>query len=419
MRACSLGMTALALALIQFCTLTILGRANSGQPRPISRVFAVLLFGLCPLAIGQGDAIRWYPQFAVLFALFLTLYIVADRPSIRLVAAATLGLALSVNLIAGAVVISLLIYRYLLQRAWCPRFEIVCWALFTAFASFGLWAAWFICQRQWTVLKTQTFGDGWFRALASDVLGVLGGNAIGLGQIWIIAPAAVIVISAFLLNIDRKNLGSPVNFILLNVLSVVTAALLGFSESRAFLYIAPLLSAIVVLFLDRMFASGRRKLAIMAALPVLAISPVAIANLDHTAHPFKRENAIPFANVLEFIRNSQRGNTLVVSTDPVIPWILRKEPRADRSDCASYFADHIACFAPERSYETVILLRGHSSRGEAAAAFGRTADRLSRVLAGKSKVGDAGFGIDEDAKLKTWLSGVPLDRTILRAEVYN
>src|ERR1700732_355437 len=66
MRLCSLAMTALSLVLFHRLTLAVIGERTHATVRPAVRLLAVLLFGLSPLAIGVGDAIRWYPLFALL-----------------------------------------------------------------------------------------------------------------------------------------------------------------------------------------------------------------------------------------------------------------------------------------------------------------------------------------------------------------
>ena len=77
MRFVSLLLTFLALALCQILVLTWLSqRAEGGKPASATRLVAVLTFGLMPLAVSQGDAIRWYPLFAVLIMSFVVLYLV-------------------------------------------------------------------------------------------------------------------------------------------------------------------------------------------------------------------------------------------------------------------------------------------------------------------------------------------------------
>jgi len=80
-----------------------------------ARLVAVLMFGLMPLAVSQGDALRWYPVFALLSALFVTLYLVPRDGPAQLWSSAVLGLAASTDFSAILLVPPLLIYRYGLQ----------------------------------------------------------------------------------------------------------------------------------------------------------------------------------------------------------------------------------------------------------------------------------------------------------------
>ena len=137
MRWCSIAMTAVSLLLFQVLTLSMVAQRAAGEVRPATRVIAILLFGLSPLAIGQGDAIRWYPLFAVLFAFFVILYVSSGSAALRLCSAIPLGLAASTNFIAALAVGPLLIYRYGLQRLWRPAWELLYWLVFLAFASLG------------------------------------------------------------------------------------------------------------------------------------------------------------------------------------------------------------------------------------------------------------------------------------------
>jgi|SRR5690348_2281793 hypothetical protein len=72
MRLCSLLMSCVALALCHVLVLRWLSwREDAGKLPSPTRIVAVLTFGLMPLAVSQGDALRWYPIFAVLIALFM------------------------------------------------------------------------------------------------------------------------------------------------------------------------------------------------------------------------------------------------------------------------------------------------------------------------------------------------------------
>jgi hypothetical protein len=71
MRLCSLTMSFVALALCHVLVLRWLSwRVNPEKLAGPTRIVAVLIFGLMPLTISQGDALRWYPVYAVLIALF-------------------------------------------------------------------------------------------------------------------------------------------------------------------------------------------------------------------------------------------------------------------------------------------------------------------------------------------------------------
>ena len=75
MRLCSLFMTWAALALCQILVLNWLSWRTDGEKLPSpTRIVAVVIFGLMPLAVSQGDALRWYPVFTVLMTLFVVTF---------------------------------------------------------------------------------------------------------------------------------------------------------------------------------------------------------------------------------------------------------------------------------------------------------------------------------------------------------
>jgi hypothetical protein len=69
MRLSSLAMTASALLLGQVLVLTWIARRDGAAVPASTRLMSVLIFALMPLAISQGDALRWYPIFALLILL--------------------------------------------------------------------------------------------------------------------------------------------------------------------------------------------------------------------------------------------------------------------------------------------------------------------------------------------------------------
>src|ERR1700741_2616513 len=125
LRLCSLAMTAFALALFHLLALTL-----GAQREPISlvtRLIAVLLFGFCALAVSQGDAIRWYPVFAMLIASFVVLYLVGANGAAWVWSAVPLGLAASTNFLALLVATPFVIYRYGLQRRFWAAYDLTYW----------------------------------------------------------------------------------------------------------------------------------------------------------------------------------------------------------------------------------------------------------------------------------------------------
>lgn len=416
MRLCSIAMTALALLLFQFLTLRTIAQRAAGEVRPATRLIAILLFGLCPLAIGQGDAIRWYPLFAVLFALFVILYVSSGSAAIRLCSAIPLGLAASTNFIAALLVGPLLIYRYGLQRAWRPAFELVYWLVFLIFAALGLWSAYSIVTEKFSHVMAVEFGSGHLRALAADALGFFGGDAIGVTQAWAVLPALVIAAFAVVAAVDRKRAANPMHLLLLTFAAVLPMVLTGFGKPRSFLYLAPVLAALVTLFLDRQISKAPAWLALVAL--VLIPSVGAIANIEHGNAPFKRNAAIPYQQILDFIRLNARGAVLTVSTDPVVVWVLRHQHAASKN-CISRFLENKQCFDADRHYDTVFSITGHSNLSANPPIMRNLEAALTRVTSGKQKVAEMSAGFDRDAAIKSRLTGVPLDPEILSIAVYR
>src|SRR5262249_34877549 len=157
-----------------------------------------------------------------------------------------------------------------------------------------------------------------------------------ISQAWIIVPVMVISAIAAFSEIDRKNPANPVHLFLLMLAATVLIILLGFNKPRSFLYLAPIVAAVLTLFLDRQARERNAKFAGLLASLILASSVGVIANLNYGTRPFKRNAAIPYQSIINFIRTNEQGSVLVVSTDPVIPWVLQHQHEGyDR--CASYF----------------------------------------------------------------------------------
>ncbi len=414
MRLCSLAMTALALALFQLLALRSTVRPPATSAAPAIRVIAVLLFGLTPLAISQGDALRWYPLFALLTALFVTLYLAPRDGAAQLSSAVALGLAASTNFLAVLFVPAFAVYRYGLQRRFRWSFDLIYWLLAAASAGLGIYTAvWLLAARPGLV--DAQFGNGIVRSVLTDTLGFFGGDTLGSSQAWIVAPTVIVFAIAAASAIDRKEPGKPAHLLLLMLGATALMAVAGFGKPRSFLFLAPTAAVLLTSFFDRQMRQGHggRLLALVAL--VLATSVSAIANVNSGTHPFKRNAVIPYQSILDFIHGNEKGRVLVVSTDPVVPWLLRPN-RDDR--CAGYFFGAARCLDSGR-YDSVFVIFGHSDKSANEAVMRKFDDVVASVTAGRRKVATMGAGLDEDATLKSRLTGVPLDRYILTVDYYR
>jgi hypothetical protein len=415
MRLLSLAMTAAALLLFQLLALTWIERRRM-QPPPLStRLAAVLLFGLAPLAISYGDALRWYPLFSLLVALSAAVYFLARRDSHRLAAGALLGLAASTNLLAAPAAFAFAAYRYGLERRFRWQFDPWFWLLVAAFGSLGAYTAYGIAFQRPQIVATQ-LGLPPLASLPIDILGFLGGERLGIGNGWIVIPAAAIIAAAMLSAIDRKQPASPFHFLLLLAVTVVPLTLTGFAKPRSFLYLAPAVAAIVLLYIDRQAARGFHRQTILIAAAFLVLSAAAIANICSPGpHPFKRELAVPYQQVLDFIEQNRGGRMLVISTDQVATWALRK---AGGDGCVEYFLVAERCLDPSQHYASVFVIIGHMDTYNGSH-MGALDALIERAKAGREKRAGISVGLDRDAALKSRLTGIPLDDRLLRVELYR
>ena len=347
MRLCSLAMTALALVLFQLLALSWIAQRHRPAGSLPTRLIAVLLFGLTPLAIGQGDALRWYPLFALLIALFVTLYL-AGNGAAQLWSGFVLGLAGSTILMTALVVPPFMLYRYGLQRRFRWSFDLPFWLLAGVGGSLGIYSAYLLLSEHLAHVKSFLRIRA-VPAVMIDTLGFFGGSALGVGQAWLVVPALIVFTVAACSEIDRAQPAKPAHLLLLILGASAVAALAGLAEPRAFLYLAPMVAVLLTLFFDRQIQHGRTGSTLALATLVLATSVSAIANVDFGAHPFKRNAVIPYQSILDFIADNGKDRVLVASTDPVVPWLLAKAGGADR--CVGYFFGVRNCLAPRATLQ--------------------------------------------------------------------
>ncbi len=412
----SMTMTATALGLSHLAALTLLMRRHDGAPPPpASRLIAILTFGLCALAVSQGDAIRWYPMFAALIAVFVTLYVFGGNDAARLWSAVPLGLAASVNFIVVLVAVPFAIYRYLLQRQFNPQFDAAFAAVALLFAGFGVASAIAVVSKRLAAVVQSEFGHGVLSAVLADVLGFFGGAALGVGQAWIVLPAIVIAVLSIVAALDRARPANPLHLLVLMLAAAAAMALAGFAKPRSFLYLAPVLGVLTTLYFDSLYQTRRAVAAWLAVLSVM-VSITAIANIEAGRHPFKRSAVIPYQDVLDFIGTKGHGRVLVLSSEPVIPWVMRHR----RDDvCAAYLFGANTCTAGGVRYDSIFIVGGHAHASGRPRAMRALEARIEAAIAGRRKIESLQVGRDDDAGLKSYLTGVPLDRHLLTVDIYQ
>ncbi len=418
MRLCSLALTGLALALFHILCLMLVAQRTGAPACPFARLVAILLFGLCPLAVSQGDAIRWYPLFVTWIALFVTLYIAGANPATRLWSAVPLGLAASTNFLAIVVALPLLLYRHVLQRQFRLGYDAAYWLIVAVLASPGLWTAYWVVFRHLDYITDSIFGFGLARAVALDALGFFGGDAIGVGYAWIVVPAIVIAVFAVFSAVDRKTPADPSHLLLLMLCAIPTMELAGFAEPRAYLYLAPVMATILTLFISRQEIDRGAGRALLLASCVLVAAIGAVANINQSMRPFKRNAAVPFQQIIAFIESNSTGNVMVLSTDPIVARALQHD-RARPDRCVSYVRQNRACFDPARGYDTVFVVSAHTSMALRPAFNKRFENVVKDLTAGKRKIVTVPVGLDKDAELKAWLTGVAIGPYILTVDLYR
>ena len=414
MRLVSLSMTALALVLFQVLALGMI--AQRGGAVLATRLVTVLLFGLCPLALSQGDALRWYPLFALLIALFVTLYLAGRNNAARLWAAAALGLAGSTNVLAGTAAVAFAIYRYGLERRWRAAFDLPFWGLAALFGSLGIYTVLSLLLARSGEIGRQ-LGDGILRSALTDGLGFFGGAALGPSQAWIVVPVGVIAALVAFAAIDRKRPEQPAHLLLLMLGAAALTIVPGFDKPRSFLYLAPAVTLLLTLFIDGQVRESRFGRVLVVAALLLAGSVAAIANIAHNPHPFKRAAVIPYQSILDFIDSNGTGRVLVVSTDPVVAWLLNQRRNGER--CTGFFLRARACLDAGQHYDSIFTVHGQSDKSGNAAVMGRFSALSDAATAGRHKVATLAAGRDEDAALKSRLTGVGLDKTLLTVDFYR
>lgn len=403
LRLLSLAFTASALAMVHLVSLATMRDDDIG---PLVRAAALLLFGLNALAISQGDALRWYPMFACLVSAFLLLYL-GGRMRWSAIA---LGLGLATNYLGGLIIGSVAIHRYVLLRRFDLRADATFWSLTAGAGSLALISGASLMIHP-AIAGGQLVQNS-LEAPVQDALGFFGGHALGIGQAWLALPALAVALWA-VIRLCRRGAGAEMLLVLL-LGSVLVMPAIGLAKPRSFLYLAPVTAAVICVALSRSLL--RTQLVALAA--SLLTATAAIGNIKETAHPFKRNAAVPYAAAIDFV-HANSGRSLLVTTDPVLAWEIARDPRA-RAICVSEpTARQRTNCGRDGGYDSVLVAHGYNIMSRSPKRMAEFDAAVVEATAGMRRVAVAHFGEDKDAVLKRRLTGAPLDEAILTVDVYS
>ena len=170
MRLVSLIMSEIAFLLILDLTLAMVHSATK-----IVRLATMFLFLSFPLLYGVGDALRWYPAFAVFVASFFWLELRRGRPT--MLGGMLLGLAAATNFLAIIPYFAFATRRYLWRRSFDIRIDGPFHLVLASFAAPGLIAFAMIVA---DATKTGEDTSG-FLHFSTPISGLVGIAQAGLG----------------------------------------------------------------------------------------------------------------------------------------------------------------------------------------------------------------------------------------------
>ena len=367
-----------------------------------SRRWAVIaLFAACPLLYGVGDSLRWYPLFALLTALFLRRVLVDGRPSA--VAAMLLGLAGMASFLAVVPALAYGLHRYGWQRRFEPRQDGAFLAILAILALPSAWALLRVLDSAGAVRDA-----GPVAASLSLTYGYFAGGRLGPSFAAAVAPLALVALVAAWLTVRSWRTASALEQIALPLigLAAIVLAVIGNAQPRSLLFVAPWVSAILMLAVGRIgrFAPVALMFVLLAAsVPTILV----LVTLRGTAHPFKRNLVIPYEEAIDWTLAQAPTGAMAFASEPVIEYGLRK-----RGLCVVGRARvDEGC---ELTGRPVVIVHDQT--------FGRVPYLLegaARSTAGRTLLAAQTFGVDRDAGLKNRLTGANLTGWIVRIEVWR
>ncbi len=406
----SLACTAGGLGIWHWLTLESI---DDGRPLPVAaRLLIAMLFGLSPMALSQGDALRWYPPLTLLSAITFLVYLRSDR---WYLSGVSLGLAADVESLAIVLLFAIVVHRYLFDRKIRWR-EDATFALTTGISAIPSLITFVNILEQHSVAPQLTAGLS--RRLLDTGLGFFGGVTLGLPQAWVVLLAAIATgYSTYFAIVFAKKNRFAQRILCLTLVVAAEDALLtlaGLSEPRAFLFLTPMITSVAAIGLAAAMVSLPELSAYMYALPLVA-SLFVIGSLRRTTTPFKRNSAIPFDEVIDFVKTNERGYTVILTSDLTVAFSF-SEPGI----CAELYQPWDSQWREPRCggmdrIETVIVVKGAPLNEQD---LGWRAG-MARATFDKQLLARAHFGRDDDAGLKSRLTGVRLSPAILDAALYR
>src|SRR5690242_15882838 len=146
-----------------------------------------------------------------------------------------------------------------------------------------------------------------------------------------------------------------------------------------------------------------------ACVGVLAVSLGVVANLQISRVPFKRNLAIPYEELVDFVSSNSKGSTEIFTSDLTTAFSLR-----NRSDtCVAHFnfkGERWTTVCPAaRHWDRVIVVEGNPLRPSDPA----WKTRVEPALAQRELIAQGHFGFDHTAAIKNRITGASLSRWIL------
>lgn len=386
--------------------------------KPVSNAIALIValaMATTPLTIGLGDALRYYPLFAMLIAIAYFIYL--KVPGYWYWSAIPLGIAADACPLAILPFAALLLHRYAIDREFNFREDLVYWLLSAVIALPGFLTFLLILRTPGYSMSDQ-IEPKLLVSIFRTFLGFFGGFTLGVSQSWLalmeMAASGYLATRAWRLAKSDTRLRRICLLIIVTAGLVAILPIFGLDIVRSFVFLAPMIMCVACIGLSESLESSPVLTGCaLSAMLIVSLTVVGSGHLSRT--PFKRNLAIPFYEVARFVRANGRRNAAVVTSDPVIAYLLRKTPRLCVATFVSQDWTRLPKCLTSRSEDSVIVIT-RQARGESNPKWRRV---VSRLTSGKSIVAAAGFGVDEDARLKSWLTGVRLPRTLMMARIYR